>query len=229
MLISQKNKVLYVAVPKTGTTAIQEWLELEDESFVKGKCVLDGNHYGLGEHFTANMALNSMGKEYFNTLSVIAFCRNPYSRLVSSYNFYRQGGKSKSILKAREQKIMLKLKKQIKVLSARLLPFWLWSLIYPYMDNKRYFFDKNGKLIVTHIGRFEEMKTDLTKIIKDIGLDVDINNLRTVNKSKPKATSKIFESKIFTNLLKIRHRNFKYDLDFYNKVNNEDIGLSRIN
>src|SRR5690606_967472 len=161
-----------------------------------------------------------LGDEYFDTLNVIGFIRHPYSKMLSGYNFYRQGGKNKSIWSTKTKNRFLQIRQIMSKMSAVVLPFWIWIFVYPYRDNRRYFVGTDDKVIVTHIGRYEYFIDDLKNIVNEIHLKVDIRNLKAMNVSKKKANIDVLNNRFIQRLLIIRHRNLKADLDFYREINN---------
>lgn len=96
MLLSQKHKILYIANPKTATSAVQKWMLSEDSSFEKTLHRINGKELILKEHITALEAKNILAEKYYNELFVICFIREPISKMMSAYYFYKQGEKIKS-------------------------------------------------------------------------------------------------------------------------------------
>jgi len=218
MLISEQHKILYVAVPKTATTSIQEWLRTEDSSFIDPKAAF-GRSINLWDHSTAFQAQQKLGKDYYDSLEVIAFLRHPIFRIISSYNFYRMGAKRHSLFYWHPNASFLRyVISTAQILSAQILPIRLWALLHPYMDNKRYFTDNNGNIIVDHIGRYESLADDLKCISEKLELDVDISKLPNLNVSKTSDQEFKLNHPTFIKMLKIRHTRFKEDLIFYNAI-----------
>lgn len=81
MVISHKNKYIYIATPKTGTTSIQKLLvdNYDGEKDFTG--LSDGKHCG------AKYALRNHNKAGFFSFS---FVRNPWDRLVSWYGMLQR-------------------------------------------------------------------------------------------------------------------------------------------
>jgi len=218
MLLSQENKILYVANPKTATTSVQDWLQEQDSTFIKTNHLIDGKKVVLGEHITAFQACKLLGDEVYNSLNVIGFVRNPEMKIISAYKFYKQFGKEKKLWSRKTHLLGPRILHVFQFLFARLLPFSLWSLIYPYNDNYRYFRGKD-KVIVQYIGRFEYLKNDLELIMKQLGYLPDMNSLKELNTSSNVKEEVI--SPLLFKLLKIRHPNFKRDIDFYREVSKQ--------
>lgn len=216
MLLNQKYKILYIANPKTATTAVQRWMLSENSSFEKTLHIINGEKLILKEHLTAFEAKKILGEDYYNQLYVIGFIREPISKMVSAYFFYKQGGKNKKLWDKNTKRISSRILQLFKYLSAKILPLNLWILLYPFKDNLSYFTDTKGNLIVRNIGRFEFLKEDLSNILKGTEVSFNLNNLKVVNKSNK--SNNYFISPLMLKLLKIRHSKLQKDIQLYHNV-----------
>lgn len=211
MIISNDKKYIYIAVPKTGTTTVQKYLLKNDTTATKNKLMLKGKEYVFREHMNTNQVKQILG-ENFDDFKVVAFVRHPYGRLVSSYFFYKKGAK-RWVWEGKEHKRPLNQK--IKIKFAKILPFRLWALVYPYKSNLEYFYDTNNKLLIEteNIGIFETLNKDLKKIFLKIG--IVISDVPHENKSSHENEEDYFKSKLFRFLI---DKKVKKDLIFYNSV-----------
>lgn len=219
MIISEKNNYIYMAVPKTGTTSVQKFLLSQDSTASKNSVELNGVKYRFQEHMTAQQIKDVLGNN-FEKFIVLGFIRNPFSRLVSSYFFYKKGAKDWLYDSGRKKQSFTA---KCRVWLARGIPFHLWALLYPYKSNREYFFDSKGNLIVEHVGIFEHLNEDLKIIFEKLNLDFDVEKLPHSNVSKHDETEKYFQKNSYVRLLKIRHPEFKADIDFYNKYAQEKV------
>lgn len=210
MIISKENKYIFVAVDKTGTTSVEKFLMENDNSATSNKVEIEGTQYNFGPHMTALEIKRILGKHY-DDYKVIGFVRNPFSRVVSSYYFYKKGGKD--IWKGRQHERPLKQKLKIKF--TQMMPFKLWALIYPYRPNRIYFLDENENIIVDKIGNFENLSGDLERILLECGLNFDFSKFPHTNKSNHDVESEYFKNKFFSKALSLK---LKDDLEFYNNV-----------
>lgn len=210
MIISKEHKYIFVAVPKTGTTSIQKFLLENDTTAKKNSVVINENIYIFKEHYTAKKIREILGVEYSN-FKVFGFMRDPYSRLVSSYHFYKNG-EPLTINNKNPWPVY------IRILFARIFPFKVWVLLYPYKSNIEYLTNTNGNKIVNYIGRFENLNEDLKNIIDIIGLNFDTSKLQHINKSKHDYKEKYFKSKIFKKLVQMK---IKRDINFYDQYSSD--------
>ena len=103
MIISHKNKFIFVHVPKTGGTSIAHalypFLDLSQDVILGGH----PNHESeddeekrkngeLYKHSSATEIREEVGEEIWRSYYVFACVRNPYSRMVSLYNWWWSTG-----------------------------------------------------------------------------------------------------------------------------------------
>ena len=206
MVISEINKYIFIAVPKTGTTSIQQLLVEQDPSAHKYNIQIQGKEYSFAEHATALDIKRTLG-EHYSKFRTFAFIRNPFDRIVSSYFFYKNGhpitAGNKNPWPPR-----------VRRTYAKITPFKVWALTYPYKSNIEHLIDRENNLIVDHIGTFENLSPDLNKIFSKLGLNISTEQLKHTNKSKHSSHLKYFTNKKFKKVIENR---ISKDLEFYEK------------
>ncbi|MEN8251570.1 MAG: sulfotransferase family 2 domain-containing protein [Bacteroidota bacterium] len=175
MVISDQHKYIFIAVPKTGTTSISSFLLKNDPTAVKNLIRVGIKNYKVQEHITA-LELRKMLGNKFDEYTSFGFVRYPYSKILSSYFFYSEGRAAKKV-HAGKQTFYIKL----KVLFAKMLPFSLWALLYPYNSCRGFLVDKDGKLLVNYIGYFENLEKDFSNIVGRLGFDSGLERLSHLN------------------------------------------------
>lgn len=94
MPICKKNKIIFVHIPRTGGTSLLKFLNIErkKENLYSGYC-----HYSsiLNQHYPLykiknylNLTLDNLN--HSNNYFKFSIVRNPYSRIISIYNFMRE-------------------------------------------------------------------------------------------------------------------------------------------
>ena len=216
MIISEQNKYIYLACPKTGTVSTEKFLLEQDPSAFRNKIIIAEKLLTFRGHETAKNIKDKLQND-FNKYKVIGFVRDPYSRLVSSYFFYKKKGKSVSI-NTRKRGLM----HNLRYLSAKILPFSIWALVYPYKSNKEFFVDDKNETIVQHIGLFESLNKDFEQILRNLDLNFDIAKIKKLNKSNHALVNTFFKNRFFKKLINLKVRE---DLEFYNSIKqrNNDI------
>ncbi len=234
MIYSKRYKFLYIAPPKTGTTSVEKALLLldesaEDHSISIGSKVLKGKHFrqGILGHATAKDIKELMPGQIFNDLTVISSIRNPYDKLVSAY-FYM---KKRSLLKNKYTRLVTprlvynEFKYLSSVLIAKVLPFHLWALVYPYKSNKEYYFDGNGNRLVNYFVRTEYLESDLKLVLKQMNIDGSKIRIPHLNKSVHSTTSNYFKNSLFKTWIS---KKLIEDKNFYDSVSQEIEGVNTL-
>lgn len=178
MIISIEKKYIFICTPKTGTTSIQQLLLKIDSTAHRNKLPNEGGLSDCETHITAAQIKSKLGPA-FDDYYVFGGCREPLSRFHSLYHFYATG-------RAYRQTFVTKDGKRVpaRVMLARLLPFWLWALFYPYKSNAYYLCDAVGTNLMTKLIRFEALNDDLNEVLAELGLQAEPNDLPHANRSK---------------------------------------------
>ena len=174
-MICHKYKCIFVHIPKTAGQSIEHvflnllGLSWEEREPLLLKFNYDKNlgpprlaHLKAQEYLKYNYISQSMFDSYFK----FSFVRNPWSRIVSFYNYRRYYQ-----LFSFKHFVTKRLKNKI---SER--DYWFIGPQYEFIMNH------NGDIIVDYIGRFENLKNDFNVICNALGLkDVKLPH---VNKAR---------------------------------------------
>lgn len=207
MVISDKHKYIFIAIPKTGTTAIQSFLLENDESCRWNSITLDGKQISISEHIKAKDLKKIMGARY-EEYTVFTFIREPFARRVSGYFFYKNGDTKES------RYFIRNLMAQVNTVLTRVLPFSLWSILKPQKKLVDYFFGKKGDLLIDLVGKTENLDEDLLAICQQIGIPLRNKKIPVKNKSKHSSTDDYYFNKLHRKLFS---RMIKDDLELYDK------------
>lgn len=156
-----KSECIFVHIPKAGGTSV-------------ANAVLGGT----AGHFTAAAIYDELGKESFEKLFSFTVTRNPYNRIRSSY-FYvvNKGGKKGAVRKDKEFE-----RKEFETFE-KFVRDWL-----KYQDMKninllfrpqhQFICDDNGKILVDHIGKIEDLNETEKKISEALNrkINIGVNN-----------------------------------------------------
>ncbi len=189
MLFSEEKRFVFVAVPKTGTTAIQTRLREIDPDIRRNE-VLDaaGNWRPMPSHATASEIRAVMGSRAADYVFV-AFFRDPMEAIRSKYYFYRNGRPARQVRtgpitlrkKPNDGKISVPL--ALRVLFSRMTTFRIWALLYPFKPGAHFLMDAEGTILVDRIGDFDRLQEDVTGIFGALGYDPASLALGVVNRS----------------------------------------------
>ena len=139
---------LFIHIPRTAGTSMVRALNIKNDS-----------------HETAEQKKNKLGS-IWNKKFKFAFVRNPWSRVVSWYNFCKQ------LNLPPKQKQYYKLPFEQWVLNGLCTH---WEISAPKFNgshplNLYEYVMLNGKLIVDYVGRYENLKEDFNKICRKLGI-----------------------------------------------------------
>lgn len=200
MIISALHKFIFVAVPKTGTHSVRQALrqhmgprDLEQVGlFVK-------KHFPIPElarlqhgHLSLQQIQPYMRPEEWETFFKFAFVRNPFDRFVSYCAFMtRDNGQFE-----RDPKAVMR-----HILEAPPLHHILFQPQHLLVT------DPDGKLLVDHIGRVEEMQRSYDEICERIGIPTA--PLEKVNSSQRKDYREYYDQPLIDGVAKLYSRDLE--------------------
>lgn len=209
MTIDNKNKILFIHIPRTGGSSIEKCFgHYRNQNSLYGRKVINSNlyalqHLTLEEHIKFNYISNP--NKYFKC----AFVRNPWSRLVSAYSYQNRNGKITSfnafVKKASEyilnNKLLLPtneydiLKKNYGISLVHLIP----------QSN----FVKHKNIKLDFIGKFENYQLDLKIILEKFNIKTEIPK---INKSKHTSYTEYYDE----DLKNLVSKMYKEDINRFN-------------
>lgn len=204
MLYSEKYNLLFIAVPKTGTTSFTSTLSETLETERNVVCV-NGSSFVCGEHDTLLQIAERVVWDSVKNMTVVGAVRNPWDRLVSSYHFYRNGRVFK-LVSAGKQK---NLKAIINVIAARFLPFSIWLRLYRTKSCLSYLVDTKGDLAVNYVLRLEAFSEDIRSLCEKIGIP------ETELTHQNKSSRSNYQSYYTDSTRKLVERMFKDDIETF--------------
>lgn len=163
MIISDKYKLIFISIPKTGTSSMQEALLCNLES-KKNQLYINERLIKTNDHITATKLKDLLAGDW-NTYYKFAVVRDPYERRASLYRYYRY------LLLKRHPRV-----KGMRLLDLRLrwllaqLPFVIWAIFYPSKSCTKFVCDKTGTCIVDKVIYYQNLEEELKQLIKDLDL-----------------------------------------------------------
>ena len=192
-MISRPLKLIYVHIPKTAGTSITSSIEdFENSNFPlnsyktflleKVSNFWHNYFYSKSEalfcHSTALEIKNSIGEKNWNTFSKFAFVRNPWDRLVSVYHYYRQGGNKDNIDLAISSKIPSNFTTFVEKMYEISGLFPEDRISTHLKSQKSFIFDKDDKLMVDKVFRFENLYEDFQRMCDIFNLNISLPHQR---------------------------------------------------
>lgn len=178
MLFSEERGFVFISVPKTGTTSIEAHLQKIDPQIVSNKLRDDrGKWVNATKHVTATTIRHVLGKSA-RRFQFIAFLRDPRELVISKYNWYRNGWPYEK-LKCGELRWFYSNRNwwrptlAHRVTLARVMPLKAWARLYPFKPSYYFVTDRRGRLSVNHLGLFETLQNDFSRIFRKFGYSSD--------------------------------------------------------
>jgi len=208
LVISKKNKLIFFHIPKNAGTSVSNLL-LKDENFYYPWVILSKilrkfkktdnfffdnfqkKIYLFTSHETVKTIEKKISSEIYDNFFKFAVVRNPYSRFVSRYNYM----KLTNTLKELNFPEFLKKHVELSLIADQQYKFLL---------------NKNGKIGVNKIIKFENINEEMTEFSK-------VNNLKLSKFKKLNiSTTENYKDYYDTNTKKIVEDFCKEDLEFFN-------------
>lgn len=183
MLISYENKFLFIHLFKTGGSSIKAALKNIGDEIGDEK-----------RHITAS-GIREIYPQEFDDFFKFAFVRNPWDWVVSNYFYPLQNEKHE-------------LHDYVKSFN-NFEDYVMNHLCEKRTKQKDFITDKNGKIIVDFVGRFEKINNDFSKICDKLGID---NKLPHKNASKREDYRKYYNER----MKKKVYDTFKEDIELFN-------------
>lgn len=145
MLHFVSSNLIFIEVPKTGTSSIvQECLKRSSE-LRRNRLFLNSNSFvDLPTHATSQEVRKLLNVNY-RTDKIFAFMRDPVELLCSKYSFYRSG---RAFSQFKDPSFKTTFRHKINVLLARSLPLLVYSIFVPYKSSSFFLLDTKGNLNV---------------------------------------------------------------------------------
>ena len=166
----------------------------------KGKQLTFCSSVGVYKYYTTSKTINQiteMTPELWKEYLKFCFCRNPYDRVVSAYNYIMETDKLNIDF---DKYLSLK-----DIVTEN-------EYAHVFLTQKQHVIDSNGNPVMDFIGRFENFEDDFKTLLNKIGIDKIIHNPTPKNKREHGS----YKSYYTNELIKIVNDMFKEDFEFFN-------------
>ena len=181
------NKTIFIHIPKTAGISIIK--------SIYGNVTNEGHRsiYFYKQVFEKN----------FNDFFTFSFVRNPYDRLYSSYKFLENGGMNEYD-KIAFQKYLSKFSDFEDFVLNGLNNKIIYEIIH-FVPQSEFICDKNGKIMVDFVGRFENLNNDLNSISIKTNKEFTLGHH---NKNFKKKYRKIYNNDMKIKVYEVYKRDF---------------------
>lgn len=178
-MISYEHKCIFIHIPRTGGTSIEDliwpdrhsWNAQQRALFLlwsELKPISKEPHFGL-RHLFAKDIKKEVDDKVFTKFWKFTIVRNPWDKIVSQYLFIRRTlflPKNSKLRKFIGLKKTDDLKAYLSLIQDKLYPQWV--------PQWRFFIDGEGKCLVNTIYRFEDFKKTAKDILGKLGIRKNI-------------------------------------------------------
>ena len=184
------KKIIFIHIPKTAGISLVK--------SIFGDVTLEG-------HRSVSFYKQVFGSRYsdFFTFTIV---RNPWDRLYSAYKFLEKGGMNIHDKNAFETHLSIYRDFEDFVLNG-LNEKIIWKITH-LIPQHEFVCDKNGKIIVDHIGRFENLNKSIEKINDILKSDFKLEHH---NKTDKKDYKDIYTTKMIEKV----HQIYQKDIDIF--------------
>jgi len=211
-MIDHHRKFIFLHIPKCGGTSIEkvilshyninnDWTKeypLEELPMkVRAEFNIGFNH----QHFLLNEILNEYPKclNYFK----FAFIRNPFSRIVSEYNYILSYSKNLENLSFRD--FILNLENYLNI----------FAYVYHDLSLCDYLLNKEGELVVDFVGRLENFQEDFNEVCSNLEMpNLLLPHTNVSKKSRHNASKKNYTEYYDNETREIVARKFAKDIEY---------------
>jgi len=166
-MISHKYKCIFVHIPKCGGTSIEDiiWPDARSvEDLWMGNVSKYRNKYQTGgmQHLFATHILQETGDEIFSKYFKFSFVRNPWDKAVSQFHYMAQRPDLQEYIGMSPDDSF---KKYLELIQKKVHVQW---------DHQhRFILDDNGTLMVDFLGRFENFRADVRRLLGKLGIKAE--------------------------------------------------------
>lgn len=163
VILSNKHRFIYAAFYKTGSSSIEEALDVHRGRFThymlerKYRKVFP-SEVEVFKHIKPAIMQSLVGDEKWSNYTTFVFVRNPWDRIVSLYHYHNQ--RIPEIFPEAQRSFDEWVKMGGTGSAQQLM--------------SKFISDDNGKVMVDRIGRFETLEQDFKVICKDLGIVCDL-------------------------------------------------------
>jgi hypothetical protein len=168
-MISRKLKAIFIHIPKTGGSSLENLIWPKHEARVEADLwggFIDQYHnkYQTGglQHLLGLQIRQEIGEKIFSEFFKFTMVRNPWDKAISQYKYTKKRTDLMSLLGMQKNDC---LKTYLSLIQKREHVQWI--------PQHRFLLDENGDQLVDFIGRFENFESEVRRILRRLKIDAE--------------------------------------------------------
>lgn len=210
MRFSEAYKFVYIAVPRTGTTAVEKEIQRIDPGVLRNHVILpSGEVRRVNKHINVANVQALLG-EKSSEYKYFGFIREPVDQVISRYFYYSKG---RSYQRYKDG-LIGSWTLRYKLPFSRLMPRPLWFVFYPFRKQTAFLRDQHGHIPLDFCGRADRLDNDLEKMPRRAGYTEFEHQLTRLNVA-PRDEIGALEKRFIKTVVKLRLQD---DIAFYRNL-----------
>jgi hypothetical protein len=165
-MISHKHKCIFIHIPKSGGTSIEDiiWPSTADrseENLWGGLIDQYSNKHQTGglQHLLASQVKQEVGEEVFSKYYKFTFVRNPWDKAVSQYSYLKGRNDLRKLIGIKEN---AEFKTYLDLIQKTIHVQW--------MPQSKFFLDNNGEKLVDFVGKLEDFDNNVHDVLDTLNI-----------------------------------------------------------
>lgn len=214
MLYNSRHNIVVIETPKTASSAISEFLQNSCDGFARNEILIERRRCSVATHISVREMRAYLSNESSLQPVYVAFVRDPKDMILSKYCFYKYGRPVRKYSRS-------PFPQKLRVIVAKILPFFIWALVYPYKSTSHFVCSHSSDLSVDVLCDYARLDTAIVELLQTFDVESRTQTLPRVNSNQKKTLNR-FEDQILKLTVRLR---LSKDEKLYELVRDSPNGL----